>query len=47
MIYDSLVSLIGTPPTGTEPVIYVTAAIVALFIIDSVSSFIISMFMKK
>ena len=46
MIYDSLIELIGTPPVGTEPVIYVTAAVIALFIVDSISSFIVSMFRK-
>ena len=46
MIYDSLVELIGSPPLGTEPVIYVTAAVIALFIVDSLSSFIVAMFRK-
>lgn len=40
MIYEQLVELIGTPPAGLEPVIYVMAAIVLLFLVMSAMSLI-------
>lgn len=38
MIYDAIVELIGTPPVGLEPVVYVMAAIVLLFLVMSAMS---------
>lgn len=39
-IYDALVNLVGTPPSGLEPLIYCMSCIVLLFLLLSAFSLI-------
>lgn len=34
-IYDAIVELVGTPPSGLEPVIYVIACIILIFLLST------------
>ena len=46
-IYQAVVDLVGTPPTGTEPLIYIFCLLVALFLMDSITSFLVAVFRGK
>ncbi len=46
MIYDSIVKLIGVPPVGYEPLIYVFAIVFAFLMLTTVFSFILH-FIKR
>lgn len=45
-IYEALVALLGPVPTGTEPIVYVFCMILALFVVNSVISFVFSWFKR-
>lgn len=46
-MYDALISLIGTPPSGSEILIYIFACIFALFLLDSVTSLFVAIFNRR
>lgn len=45
-IYEAVISLIGDVPTGTEPIVYVFCMILALFVTNSIVSFVFSFFKR-
>lgn len=46
-MYDALVNLIGTPPSGSEILIYILACLFALFLLDSVTSLFVAIFNRR
>lgn len=45
-LYSALVQLVGDPPVGSEPVVYVVAASFAFYMVSSFFSFIVSLFRR-
>lgn len=43
-LYEALVALLGTPPSGAEPVVYRLACIICLFTFNAIISFVFSIF---
>lgn len=46
-MYNALVNLIGSPPNGSEILIYIFACIFALFLLDSVTSLFVAIFNRR
>lgn len=46
-MYESIVALVGVPPSGCEPLVYIFGLLFALFLLDSVSSLFVAVFNRR
>ena len=46
-MYNSLVNFLGTPPAGTESIVYIFSMLVTIFLLNALVSFIFTVFKGK
>lgn len=43
-MYNAIINYLGTPPAGTEPIVYIFSMITTLFLLNSVVSLFFTIF---